>query len=169
MDGYTDNDLAGRTRLPADDMKKFVAHRYDQIADVYLERFGASAVRAAKLAELCDGLPAGARVLDLGCGAGVPVAQHLIAHELAVSGVDASAAQIERARRNVPEAYFIQADMTTIELPLGAFDAVSGLLLDHARPARRARRVAENNRWLAQVGWKIPREPPRYALRRLPE
>jgi len=39
--------------------------------------------------------------------------------------MDASAVQIERARRNVPQAHFIRADMTTVERPLCAFDAVS--------------------------------------------
>jgi 2-polyprenyl-3-methyl-5-hydroxy-6-metoxy-1,4-benzoquinol methylase len=79
------------------DMKQLVVQGYDRIADRYLERYGGSAVRTRKLAELCDGLPPGARVLDLGCGAGVPVVQHF-ARGFAVTGVDASAAQIEQRR-----------------------------------------------------------------------
>ncbi|HEX3419255.1 MAG TPA: class I SAM-dependent methyltransferase [Stellaceae bacterium] len=54
-------------------------------------------------------------MLDLGCGAGVPVALDLIALGFKVSGVDASARQKERARCNVPQAQFIRAEMTTIE------------------------------------------------------
>jgi len=42
-----------------------------------------------------------------------------------VTGVDASIRQIERARRNVPHANFIHADMTSVQLPAEAFDAVS--------------------------------------------
>ncbi len=68
-------------------MKALVAQGYDRIADVYLERFGNSAVRARKLDELCDRLASHTRVPDLGCGAGVPVAQHLIAHGFEVTGV----------------------------------------------------------------------------------
>lgn len=111
--------------MTAEEMKALVAQGYDQIADFYLKKFGHSAVRARKLRELCDRLASHTRVLDLGCGAGVPVAQHLIAHGFEVTGVDVSAAQIERARRNLPQARFIQADMTAIELPLCSFDAVS--------------------------------------------
>jgi 2-polyprenyl-3-methyl-5-hydroxy-6-metoxy-1,4-benzoquinol methylase len=76
---------------------------YDDVADVYLERFGASAVRQNWLDCLIDGLPAsGGRVLDLGCGAGIPVARDLAALDHAVVGVDGSAQLIVRARRNVP-------------------------------------------------------------------
>jgi 2-polyprenyl-3-methyl-5-hydroxy-6-metoxy-1,4-benzoquinol methylase len=49
-------------------------------------------------------------VLDLGCGAGVPVAREMIARGFKVTGVDISAQQIEQARRNVPEAQFIEGD-----------------------------------------------------------
>jgi ubiquinone/menaquinone biosynthesis C-methylase UbiE len=56
------------------DPKCLVANAYDQIADSYLERFGASTVHDHWLSELLVRLPAqgGARVLDLGCGAGIP-------------------------------------------------------------------------------------------------
>jgi SAM-dependent methyltransferase len=41
-----------------------------------------------------------------------------------VTGVDISATQLEMARRNVPSAAFIQADMTTIAFEPARFDAV---------------------------------------------
>jgi cyclopropane fatty-acyl-phospholipid synthase-like methyltransferase len=62
----------------ADDKKTLVARGYDEIADAYIDRFGKSSVRATKLAEVVAHLSAGASVLDLGCGAGVPVARDLI-------------------------------------------------------------------------------------------
>jgi cyclopropane fatty-acyl-phospholipid synthase-like methyltransferase len=80
---------------------------------------------ARKLKELADLLPSRADVLDLGCGAGVPVARDLIARGFKITGVDASAGQVERARCNVPQAHSIRADMTTIEFPAFAFDAVA--------------------------------------------
>jgi ubiquinone/menaquinone biosynthesis C-methylase UbiE len=108
-----------------DDMKAIVADGYDRIADDYLGRFGKSSVRDAKLAELLKKLPARAIVLDLGCGAGEPAAREFVAHGSEVTGVDASLGQIMRARRNVPEANFVHADMTSIQLPSQRFDAVS--------------------------------------------
>jgi 2-polyprenyl-3-methyl-5-hydroxy-6-metoxy-1,4-benzoquinol methylase len=79
-----------------DDQKQLVALGYDCIADTYLERFGRSSVRTAKLAELIEQLPADASVLDLGCGAGIPVARELVRLGFDVTGVDASEGQIER-------------------------------------------------------------------------
>jgi 2-polyprenyl-3-methyl-5-hydroxy-6-metoxy-1,4-benzoquinol methylase len=73
---------------------------------------GASTVRQKWMGCLIEGLPAsGGRVLDLGCGAGIPVACDLTALGHAVVGVDGSAQQVVRARRDVPSAVFLEADM----------------------------------------------------------
>jgi len=112
-------------RMRNHDMKAIVAEGYDRIAGDYLGRFGRSSVRDAKLAELLKKLPARAKVLDLGCGAGEPVARELAGHGFQVTGVDASYGQIMRARRNVPAVHFVHADMTSVQLPTQAFDAVS--------------------------------------------
>jgi 2-polyprenyl-3-methyl-5-hydroxy-6-metoxy-1,4-benzoquinol methylase len=94
------------------DPKRIVVSGYDEVANVYLERFGVSTVREKWVGRLIEGLPAGGdRVLDLGCGAGVPVAADLAALGHAVVGVDGSAQQVVRARRNVPKATFLEADM----------------------------------------------------------
>jgi SAM-dependent methyltransferase len=74
--------------------------------------------------ELASPLPDGARVLELGCGAGVPDTQ-LLAERFRVTGVDISRKQIERARANVPSASFLHADFTSLELDPGSFDAVA--------------------------------------------
>lgn len=107
------------------DPKVIVARGYDAVAGAYLERFGRSQVRARWLDALIARLPKAARVLDLGCGAGVPVARRLIDLGCDMVGVDASAGQIELARRTVPGAEFIHADMTRVDLAAGSFDAVA--------------------------------------------
>ena len=109
----------------ANDPKALVAAGYDVIAEAYLKRYGRSTVRDYWLNELTARLPAHARVLDLGCGAGLPVARELAARGFAVVGVDGSARQVEMARRNVAGAEFIQADLTTVDLSPAAFDAVA--------------------------------------------
>ncbi len=73
--------------------------------------------------ELTSRLPDGARVLELGCGAGVPDTQRLAAR-FRVTGVDISPRQVERARAAVAEAEFLCADFTALELAPGRFDAV---------------------------------------------
>jgi SAM-dependent methyltransferase len=106
------------------DVKRIVAEGYDRVADEYFEQFGRSSVRDTKLAELVANCPQGGSVLDLGCGAGKPVARRLLERGFRVTGVDSSLGQIERARRNFPDADFIHADMTSVEFPAGVFDAV---------------------------------------------
>jgi ubiquinone/menaquinone biosynthesis C-methylase UbiE len=102
-----------------------VSAGYDNIADAYLERFGVSVVRQKWLGRLIEGLRSGrSRVLDLGCGAGIPVARDLAALGHSVVGVDGSVQQIVRARHNVPAATFIEADMCEVEFEAASFDAI---------------------------------------------
>src|SRR5262249_36410961 len=73
--------------------------------------------------ELASRLDEGARVLELGCGAGSPETRRL-ARRFTVTGVDISPRQVERARAAVPDAEFLCADFTDLALPAGAFEAV---------------------------------------------
>ena len=61
-------------------------------------------------------LPAGAAVLDLGCGSGSPVAQHMAACGLRVTGVDASPTLVSLCRERLPEQEWILADMRSLRL-----------------------------------------------------
>jgi imidazolonepropionase-like amidohydrolase/SAM-dependent methyltransferase len=107
------------------DPKQIVADGYDQIAEAYPDWVarGGARLRRRYLSILTPDLPVGARVLDLGCGAGVPVASEL-AERFEVTGVDISRRQIELARASVPRATFIQADASALSFPDASFDAV---------------------------------------------
>ena len=61
-------------------------------------------------------LPKRAAVLDLGCGAGSPVALHLVQCGLRVTGVDASATLVSLCRERMPEQEWIVADMRSLAL-----------------------------------------------------
>ena len=56
---------------------------------------------------ILEGLPEGARVLDLGCGTGEPVAKYIFERGFAVTGVDESEQMLKFARQTVPEAELI--------------------------------------------------------------
>lgn len=107
-----------------DPRKAIVAAGYDIVAERYLEWPGGAQVRNHYLRQFYDLVPVGGRVLDLGCGAGVPVAKKL-AERASVVGVDISAAQVALAREKVPEASFINADMMAVEFPPESFDGIS--------------------------------------------
>jgi SAM-dependent methyltransferase len=111
--------------IRADDPASIVAAGYDRIADRYLE-WSALRPSSARLSalDLADALiPAGAGVLELGCGAGIPMTARLAVGRR-LTGIDVSAEQIRRARRNVRGASFEVADMTTWQASPASLDAV---------------------------------------------
>lgn len=111
----------------APDPKQVVADGYDRIADEYERWVREDLVDEALpryAALLAEELPAGARVLELGCGGGSPTTQALAAR-FDLTGVDLSARQIAKARRSVPGATFIHADVCAVEFPPESFDAVA--------------------------------------------
>ena len=53
-------------------------------------------------------------VLDLGCGAGVPISKFLVDNGYKVTGIDFADGMIKLAKKNVPKAKFIKMDMTNL-------------------------------------------------------
>lgn len=110
----------------SDPRTRIVERGYDVIGDRFVEwRDRIVGDPRRRWAEaLTSRLPDGARVLELGCGAGLPDTR-LLAERLHVTGVDISGEQVKRARANVPNADFIQADFTRLELEPASFEAVA--------------------------------------------
>jgi SAM-dependent methyltransferase len=96
---------------------------YDEIAPTYLGARSKDSEDVHLLEELVERLPKGAKVLDAGCGAGVPITRYL-AQFFDVTGVDFSAKQIELARNLVPSAKFTCQDMTDVAFDDESFDAI---------------------------------------------
>ena len=142
------------TRAPTMDPKRIVADGYDAIAERYFAWSDArpSATRRAWLARALELIPGGSEVLDLGCGAGVPMTAALAAGRY-VTGVDLSARQIDLARAAVPDATFIQADMTTLDRPPRSLDAVVAFYsLTHVPRAELPSLLAAIHGWLRPGG-----------------
>ncbi|HEY2868476.1 MAG TPA: class I SAM-dependent methyltransferase [Gaiellales bacterium] len=94
----------------------------------------------------------GGRVLDLGCGAGVPSTRRL-AESFSAVGVDISAEQIARARQNIPGAELIRADVRDVDFPARSFDGVCALYsISHVPREDHARLFASVRRWLRPGG-----------------
>jgi GrpB-like predicted nucleotidyltransferase (UPF0157 family)/SAM-dependent methyltransferase len=112
--------------LDGDAARALVRAAYDRVSYAYRADDGDDERERAWAARVDARLADGADVLDLGCGCGVPVAR-LLAARHAVTGVDISPVQIARARRLVPAARFVCADMTAHDEAPRSFDAVIAL------------------------------------------
>jgi SAM-dependent methyltransferase len=137
---------------PAD----IVRRGYDAVSHLYRRDDDSPAEYLDWLAALQDRLPERARVLDLGCGNGIPVAKTLAGAGYDVTGVDLSDVQVERARRLVPGATFRRADATEVTFPDRSFDAVVCLYaLIHMPLDRQPPLLARIAGWLRPGGWLL--------------
>jgi SAM-dependent methyltransferase len=136
------------------DPKRIVAEGYDTIAERYLSwsALRPSPARLRYLTLALELVPPGSDVLELGCGAAIPMTKAL-ADGRSVTGVDISAGQLEMARRNVPNATFIQADMTTLAFEPASFDAVLAFYsLTHVPREEQTKLIERIGGWLRPGG-----------------
>lgn len=105
------------------------AEAFDAIGDRYDEAFPHKEGQVASAEWLVKSLPPGSRVLDLGCGTGIPTARQLAEGGLDVVGVDLSDRMVTLARQYVPTGTFHRADIADLRpdgpRDLGRFDAVA--------------------------------------------
>lgn len=106
--------------------KKIVEQAYDNIAPWYLEwAQSQKSPREEYTERLFAGISATKpKILELGCGAGVPIVRLLLDRGAEVVGNDVSTAQIKMARERCPEAEFIAGDMLALDFPPSSFDGV---------------------------------------------
>lgn len=138
--------------MDPDKQKEMVRRGYDAVSRAYRGDEESEAERQYHdwLDELIPRLEPGAPVLDLGCGNGIPAARRL-ARTQAVTGVDLSPVQVERARRLVPGAEFLCQDMSALDFPPAHFAAVTAFYSIIHVP------LAEQPALLARIaGWLRP-------------
>ena len=77
-------------------------------------------------------IPRNSRIVDLGCGAGIPISKFLVDNGCKVIGIDFADGMLKLARKNVRKAKFIKMDLTRIKFPSNYFDgAVSFYSIIH--------------------------------------
>jgi SAM-dependent methyltransferase len=106
------------------DPKQIFAQGYDHIAEYHSQWASRTEERQRYTNLLLDSLPPAAKVLELGCGVGLPTTLAL-AQRFQVTGIDISARHVALAQHNVPNATFVHADMTRLTFPSACFDAVA--------------------------------------------
>lgn len=109
-DGYTGYE--GFDRLALD--RSGQAEAFDAIGDRYDDAFPHKAGQLTAGQWLAGSLEPGSRILDAGCGTGLPTAHQLAEAGHEVVGIDISAGMLKLARDNVPRATFHQIDIADL-------------------------------------------------------
>ncbi|KIW13267.1 hypothetical protein PV08_08454 [Exophiala spinifera] len=111
--------------------KTLVREGYNQIAQTYLQwtsDIDRDSLRTKFLDKLLSKIehPSTVKVLELGCGAGIPSTKILAERCREVYAVDISDLQIDLAKANVAKdnVNFIRADMTGLSIEVGSLSAV---------------------------------------------
>ncbi|MHA7628963.1 class I SAM-dependent DNA methyltransferase [Corallococcus sp. M7] len=117
-------------------------HEYDLIADWYASQ-RADLRGVPEVTALAASLPAGASVLDAGCGTGLPLTQVLLEHGCQVMGVDSSREMLARFQAKFPHVPVRCASIQSCELQERAFDAaIAWGVLFHLRHEEQALAIA---------------------------
>ncbi len=95
---------------------------FDRIGKRYDESFTERDAQVAEGKWLISQLPPQARVLDLGCGSGLPTCKQLLDAGVEVVGIDESAEMLALAEEQAPGGTYLHRDLRNIA-DLGEFDA----------------------------------------------
>lgn len=96
---------------------------YNKVADQYLKQRN-QFENNKYLDKLIEILAKGSLILDIGCGAGMPIDLYLINKGYRVIGIDISERQIELAKQNVPQGEFKLKDMSLLVNKEYSVDAI---------------------------------------------
>lgn len=96
---------------------------YNQHAKAWDRHRSKKFVEQYWLDKFINTLPIGGKVLDVGCGAGEPIAAYLIKNGFDLTGSDIAPAMLEICRTRFPSAQWIEMDMRQLDLPT-KFDGI---------------------------------------------
>jgi SAM-dependent methyltransferase len=104
----------------------------------FAKKASAGVIAALRRAGIRRGL-----VLDLGCGGG-PLSAALVRRGYDAIGVDVSAAMVALARKNVPQAKFVQGSVMSVELPKAAAAVAIGEVFNYLESTAQLRLAFQN-------------------------
>ena len=134
-------------------MKESLQTIYDEFAETYDSNRG-----LFNISDVLDSFygqlkPGQGSLLDLGCGAGEPVARYFIDQGWDVTGVDFSQRMLQLAFKYVPEMRTINSDMLDVDFDVNQFNAITATYsLFHIPATAHAVLFEKMHRWLCPGG-----------------
>lgn len=96
--------------------KNNVYESYEKIAEWFDEHRSRTLFEKPYLDMAIEYLKPGAKILDLGCGMGEPIAKYFVEKGYRLTGIDGSQKMINMANKRVPNATFLVGDMRKCNL-----------------------------------------------------
>lgn len=151
-----------------DNLKSRLKESYDAIAETYTQwSIRTADIRVGYLDRLLALLsPSQRDILEVGCGAGVPTTERLLAHTpgLHITANDLSSSQIalgkkrltENAGSGVDRVMWAEGDMMRLDFPAAAFDVVLGFYtLQHLPRDEQSVMICRMAKWLKPGGYML--------------
>lgn len=110
-------------KITTKQIEKNVKQVYNKKALEYIRVFGKNPNYLVVLKKIYKKIPKGSKVLDVGCGAGLPVSKFL-AKRFDVLGIDITDKMIGLAKKNVPNAKFKKMNMINLKFKPETFDLI---------------------------------------------
>lgn len=137
------------------DKERLVKEGYNKISENF-HTFRTQFDNFKELRKFSQYLPTGGKILDVGCGVGIPVAQFLIENGFEVNGIDISEGMLIKAKENVPKAQFFQYNMVELDFPDNYFDGlVSIYAMFHVRKQKHGEIIKNFHRMLKKEGFMM--------------
>lgn len=107
------------------DINKIIEDGYNKIAESYSTGRIAKKEKNYKYFDnLISYFPKTGKLLDLGCGGGIPASSYFYEKGFDITGVDISSEMIKLAKQNIPNGNFFVSDMLECNFPSEEFDII---------------------------------------------
>ncbi|UCE37105.1 MAG: class I SAM-dependent methyltransferase [Thermoplasmata archaeon] len=108
------------------DKERIVQESYNRLGKSYQD----TRLKVKNIDELkrfTELIPQKGKILDAGCGTGLPTTRYLIENGYEVIGIDFSDEMLRLAKENVPDAVFIKQNIIDLDFPDNFFDGLISL------------------------------------------
>ena len=133
------------------DKEQLVKKGYDEIAANF-QSFRDQFNNTEELVKFVNYLPIGGKVLDVGCGVGIPVAKFFVDSGFELIGIDISEGMLREAKINVPEATFYRYDMSNLDFQDNYFDGLVAIYSIFHVPKHKHVQIIKNFYRMLKVG-----------------